>query len=169
MENQQPNKNESVTLSYEELHSAASEGIRRNVYAHSRGLKENFVGNGLVWERHIVGAIGERAVCKWLGVEWNPAVNDFQPTDADGGVQIKFSNTGFLYVPVKWLEPNKAYVLVSSGPDLFTYVIKGALFGADAQSEGALHTRPDNGYQDYWVPESRLRSATAFKNWFLSR
>lgn len=171
-ENKDIYKNTLVTLSYEELQAAAFEGVRRRCYDQLHRKKENFVGNSRVWDRDILGAIGERVVYKFLGLSWDPTSYGFKPDDVHGGVQVKFSDTGYLYVTAKNLDPKKVFVLVSSGPDIFTYLVVGAIFGADAPSLGELRRFPGDPPDwagNYWVSASNLKDPNAFKNWFLEK
>lgn len=75
--------------SFELLH-AAHAGVARNVSAIRDGRPLEEGRRDLGFERHIVGAIGEYAVARALGVCWRPAVGRLDTETGDiAGLQIK--------------------------------------------------------------------------------
>lgn len=125
-----------VRLSWFEILSAAHAGVSRNVSA----LRDNRqVENGRtdsVWDRHILGAIGELAVAKALNRYWSPAVGRLDTETGDieaAGVHVKATTL-----------PNGSLIVRPHDPDDLPYVlvvlelpfvrIVGWMLGADAKS-----------------------------------
>lgn len=93
-----------VTLSEQELRTAATGGIERRIAAIQMGLKSKTIGRPdhlqKWWQSDITGAIGEYAVCKAFGVEWLPTIGktdqkdclDYQVRtieDPNGGLKVR--------------------------------------------------------------------------------
>lgn len=83
-----------VTLTGAELRQAAHGGVERNIDAMKRGRKsyqtdrpdheQNW------WQSHIIGAIGEFAVAKALGLAWNPTIGQVDQKDV-GEFEVRTS------------------------------------------------------------------------------
>lgn len=74
-----------VTLTNAEMETAALGGVRRRIDALNKGRRsthpETPDHKQQWWQSHIIGAIGELAVAKALGVEWNPTVGQVDQRD----------------------------------------------------------------------------------------
>lgn len=106
-----------VTLTAEELRHAAAGGVERNIDAMKKGRKsyqkdrpdheQNW------WQSHIIGAIGEFAVAKALGYEWDSTVGRIDAKDV-GEFEVR---TTELPVPVLRFRshnnPRSHYILAS--------------------------------------------------------
>jgi len=74
-----------VTLTPSELEKAAYGGVQRRIQGIMKGLKSthsetpDYKQNW--WQSDIVGAIGEMAVAKAFGVEWQPTIGDIHRKD----------------------------------------------------------------------------------------
>lgn len=80
-------------LSWFELIEAANGGVARHVRAlhDERSFEGGREDAG--FERHILGVIGEKALAKWLGVYYVPAVGRLDTEDGDVGLAYQVKAT----------------------------------------------------------------------------
>lgn len=106
-----------VTLTPEELETAALGGVRRRINGITMGRRsthpETPDHEQNWWESHVVGSIGEYAVAKALDVEWRPTVGQVDQKDV-GEYEVR---TTQLPKPLlryrEHNDPNSIYVLCS--------------------------------------------------------
>lgn len=138
-----------VTLSERELRKAAYGGMERNIDAMKRGRtsrqgdrpyhEQNW------WQSHIIGAIGEFAVAKALGLSWDPTIGHIDKKDV-GDFEVR---TTELPNPVLRFrahnDPRAHYILC--GLKLNRVLIHGWLPGYAVRDLGYME------FDDCWVAE----------------
>ena len=131
-----------VTLSNAEMEEAALGGVRRRIDALNRGRRsthpETPDHQQQWWQSHIIGAFGEYAVAKALGVQWNPTIGQVDQRDVlDYEVRTTEAPTPLLRYRGH-NDPRANYILVSSRGNQL--LIQGWLPG---------HTVQALGYEEY--------------------
>lgn len=152
-----------VRLSADELVKAYHVGAARvvnNVLAGRRPHPRDrrWVGNGL--GVHVSGAIGECAVAKFLGIDWEPRTerpDEFgEPDVGIVGVRHTIYATGYLKIYPH--DPdNLPMVLVTGDIDQLVYIVRGWILPKDGKKKSWLN---DNGNQGRWqhaVPQEHLQ------------
>lgn len=109
------------------------------------------------WFYNIVGACGEAAVAKALGLYWPAAINQGK-SEADVGLNIQVRCLALPHYDliVRDDDPDHfAYVLCLGEPPTFS--VPGWILGADAKHEKWWKDRGDRNKPCYWVPQESLR------------
>ena len=78
-----------ILLSWTEVALAAQVGLKRQLNAIKDGRKDQHGFKGDGWETHIVGACGELAAAKAIGVYWTPTVDTFKSGGDIGKLQVR--------------------------------------------------------------------------------
>jgi len=78
-----------VRLTWPEVHIGAHVGIMREI----QDREQNLVNIAQAeaeggWERHVVGALGEMAFAKWVGIFWSGSLGDYRADDV-GPYQVR--------------------------------------------------------------------------------
>jgi hypothetical protein len=124
-----------VTLCDEQFAFAVNVGIARELYARTKRYRDAFV-NGREIDPHVLGAIGEYVVSKFLGVYWDPAIGDLDDGNGDvAGYEVKCTVSERGYLRVK--EHNnvaRTYVLVTfMNNDRHRFAIRGCMPGVEVK------------------------------------
>jgi hypothetical protein len=135
-----------VTLNVQEAITAATIGMRRQVYAMSRNLRHYGKADlpkddkvfDLAFDHHIFGAMAEFAVAKALNMFWSPNVGVIDGADVGGQVEVrvrKIPGPGTdLAIRQKDIDA-RPYVLVLSRRD-FSFELAGWLYAQDGKGKG---------------------------------
>jgi hypothetical protein len=151
-----------VTLNESEMHVAAIVGARRQTQALDRGFKTYFEwGSG--WERHIVAAMSELAVCKARDIHWTGLEGVGAPADVGRGGQVRSTTKEGNPLNVYPTDKDQdAFILVEASPPEFKIV--GWIRGRDAKHDEFWQAFDNNIHGGAWrVPQSRLLPIDAEK------
>ena len=150
-----------VVLTEPELEYATSIGELRHSECVKRGYQNKHGYSGEDAGIDILGACGELAFCKGIGLEWEASINSFKAPDAGSDIQVRTSpckaavppdNFGRLIVREEDNIDHR-YVLVVGNPPNF--VIKGWIRGSNARQDKWI--RIESGRPPAWfVPFQEL-------------
>ena len=132
-----------VSLSVQEMASAAMVGVRRKVMSLNR--KDNTGVEKSNWTNEIEGAMGECAVAKGLGIYWSPEVNVFKVPDV-GMLHVRQTNHERGRLIVRPDDPDGVYVLVRGS--LGSYEIVGWKYSSECRQDKYLAS--PNGRPAAW-------------------
>jgi hypothetical protein len=147
-----------VTLTEDELYQGALIGARRQIEALKKGLPDKHGFEGLGWDVHIEGALGELAFAKSIDRHWGGSVNVFK-TQADvGKVEVRTRSKTWYDLLIRPDDSDDAaFVLVTGHAPEF--IVRGWIKGAAAKKREWLQTH-GNRPPAYFVPPGFL---TTFK------
>jgi len=150
-----------VELNWVELWLASEIGKLRQFESLRKGLPDKYGFEGAGWNLHILGASGEMAAAKALGIYYGGSVNTFR-TQADvGSLEIRTRSKDSYELLVRPDDKDQAiYVHVTGSNTKFK--VHGWLFGKEAKEEQYLQT---HGGRDpaYFVPFSALKNLSDLK------
>lgn len=142
-----------VKLDPHEMAAAAYVGVRRHLGAVTKGLQEKHGCDGS-WDHHILGAMGELALAKWLGVYWAGTVDVFKRVPDVAGVEVRTRPRHDYDLIIRDDDDEeRVYVLVTGrGPE---FRLRGWVKGLESRD---LRWRKDHGgREDAWfVPQDAL-------------
>jgi hypothetical protein len=146
----------SVRLEWFEISAAAQVGVSRNVEAIRAGYRSRMRGKDSMWDRHVLGALGECAFAKATGRYWSGSVNTFKSGgDVGNTIQIRTRSKHDYDLIVRDDDrDDDIYVLVTGGPQEF--LVHGWMLCADAKSKQFVSDYGGYG-EAYFVPQSELR------------
>lgn len=116
--------------------------------------KKNWIDN---LTTHIVGCIGEIAVAKGLGIQWDRSVGTYK-NQADLGSNIEArhrSNPGFQLIVREDDKDSSVYILSRGMPPDRVEVV-GWIKGSDAKRPEYLKDYGSYGRPAYFVPDDKL-------------
>jgi len=146
----------------EERQQAVKEGLRRQEFNESKGLRGR---NGGAWKGskaldiHLLGAAGEVAVASYLGLKEHL----FKETEAKrgsddlpGGIDVKTrSKSRYDLIVQKQEDPKKVFVMVTIENQ--QTLLQGWCYGHEAMKE-EYWADPARGRPAYFVPKEALHS-----------
>lgn len=145
-----------VTLEWFEISAAAQVGVCRNVEAIRAGYSPRLRGKDAMWDRHVLGALGECAFAKATGRYWSGSVNTFKSGgDVGSTIQVRTRSKHDYDLIVR--EDDKdgdIYVLVTGGPQDFR--VHGWMRCEDAKARKYVNNHGGYG-EAYFVPQRALR------------
>jgi hypothetical protein len=154
-------------FSDEERQQAMEEGLRRQGFNESKGLRGR---NGGAWQGskaldiHLLGAAGEMAVASFLGMKehlYQEKEARRGSDDLPGGIDVKTrSKTCYDLIVQKGAEPQKRFVLVTI-QDQKT-LLHGWCYGHEAMQE-RFWADPARGRPAYFVGKEHLRPMETLK------
>jgi hypothetical protein len=145
-----------IRLSHEDGMAARVVGLRRYQQAVEEARADTLGQDSLT--NHVLGAAGECAFARFLGIEWDRSVGTFKTRPDVGGFEVRTARglTSHLIIrPNDIAERKNALVCYERGTYLF--VIVGWMRAADAQQPQWWRTAPPPAW---WVPQSALHPFT---------
>ena len=104
---------------------------------------------------HAVGAAGELAFAKALGIYWNFSVDTFRSAPDVGGYEVRTRTNPRWDLFVRRNDSDsRRYVLVSIDDKCF--IIRGFILGSDAKQRQWLRDYGNRGASAFFVPQSAL-------------
>lgn len=144
-----------VRLSQDELLEGVRVGVLRHVM--NLGINKPPTYNlpiGYDWQMHIEGALGERAVSKYLGIPWDGALGNYNANDVGRyEVRTTTSRNNRLILHDRDKD-DRPYVLVVGANG--EYDIKGWIYGAEGK-DAQYWSDPLGGRPAYFVPTEHLK------------
>lgn len=137
-----------VTLTAQEVGQAAMVGIRRR-YASIR-RSDTMVAKSH-WEVDIVGALGECAVAKALGLYWSPDVNVFKVPDV-GSLHVRSTKLKNGSLIIRPDDPDGTYILAVG--EINEFNVAGFIESEDAKKPKFWKTDEPPAW---FVPQAALR------------
>ena len=151
-----------VVLTANEMYVAAMVGVRRRLSSMSAGfLERNGAASASIaeaWYYNIVGAQGEMAAAKALGVYWPSSIGaekadpDMPP---DWQVRTMGKSTYDLIVRKDDIDSHKYLLVTGTGPE---FLVHGWIYGKDAKKEEWYGDRGGRNAPCFWVPKSALKA-----------
>ncbi len=151
---------EAVKLSWFEVRRAFDVGVSRSLFAIKEGLQLEEGRTDLGIERHILGAVGEMALAKWLSVYWEPCIGGLDTAVGDvAGRHVKSVTRPGLSLIVREHDPDPM-PYVQAVLALPTVTLTGWITGKDAKVEEFW--RAEDAVRRihraaFFVPTNRLR------------
>jgi hypothetical protein len=149
-----------VTLTWEEIYSAALVGVMRRIESMKRNLnKDKKVNNTSNWASDINGACCELVVSKFLNVYWGFHVNNFTGQDVYK-IQVRSTlyKDGHLIVH-EWDNADDVYMLVTCKAPHFKII-----GGISARKAMKIEPRKNKGLE-WWVPQEMLTDPLIIREW----
>lgn len=141
-----------ITLTSMEMLIATSLGTARHMQSVKRTPSRGQPKSASL-ESHIMGAIGEIAAAKAIGIYPGFTVNNFDGADLGDDIQVRACREGRLIVADKDRGDHK-YVLVVGHPPEMNVV--GWMWGSDAKRSEWLFDPKNNRPPAYFVPHEKL-------------
>lgn len=155
-----------VTVSKDELDGAVAHGKELHRLAIEAGRPDRHGLKNSTDEIHVLGAIGEMVVAKFLGVAWEPT-QDFNERGKgdvtnDGRYEVRCTRrrNGRLIVRDNDHD-DRPYILVTHHDD-YTFAIRGWMLGRDAKKFPKIELVPGRAPQ-HVVLQSELNPAEGIK------
>ena len=143
-----------VRLTWFERRIALSVGRERAARAAARNSTE-IIPRPQVYA-HAVGAAGELAFAKALGVYWNFSVDTFRSAPDVAGYEVRTRTNPEWDLFIRPNDSdNRKYALVTIDRDK-SFLIVGYLLGADAKQRRWLRDYGNRGKSAYFVPQAAL-------------
>ena len=150
----------SVVLTANEMYVASMVGLRRRLSSMSLGfLERNGAASASIaeaWYYNIVGAQGEMAGAKALGVYWPASINaaksdpDMPP---DWQVRTRGKSSYDLMIRKDDIDSHKYLLVTGTGPE---FLVHGWIYGKDAKQEEWYGVKGVRNNPCFWVPQSAL-------------
>jgi hypothetical protein len=139
------------TLSEEEIQAGKRLGNRRYKESRKQGLKQSIKNYSV--EIDYLGAWGEIAVAKALGIEFIPTVNTFKAADIGVNLQVRTTDWPNGHLLVKDRDNDDHIYILCRCPRFPKFEIVGWCFGREAKNPDWL-----TDFGAYSVPNNKLRS-----------
>lgn len=146
-----------ITITAEEFVRCATVGMRRFASSSAKGhnhastYQRSFTKR---LEEETVGAVGELAFAKYLGIAWDESVDTYHHVPDVGGVEVRATarDDGHLVVRNNDADDRIFVLVTGNAPEV---EIRGWIRGADAKRDEFL--RDPHGYRQAWfVPQAAL-------------
>lgn len=143
-----------VQLNEFELAAGAQTGVRRQIEALFMGLPDKHGFEGLGWDVHVEGALGELAFAKAFGRYPGFTVNTYRDGGDVGPYEVRTRSKHHYDLLIRPNDKDGSYYVLVTGVAP-TYRIHGYVLGGDAKRPEWLH-----GYggrpEAYFVPKESL-------------
>lgn len=148
-----------ITLTEDEMRVAATAGIERmiHVIVAGRGNRHGESDWG-AWQRHVEGAMGEQAVAKALGVEWDPHIGRVDRPDLQFGglvVEVRTRRYGKAELITHPEDRDDAVFILAVGMN-GSYRLAGWITGADSKHQRFWGDNAKKNRPAFWVPQEEL-------------
>lgn len=151
-----------VTLTPQECYLSSMVGLRRRLASKTDGKRErngaDRASEAEAWFFNVVGAMGEMAASKALGVYWPASINapkgdpDMPP---DWQVRTLAKHHYDLIVRDDDRDDQRFVLVTGDGP---VFQVHGWVLGAEAKRQEWRRDRGARGKPCFWVPRSSLTS-----------
>lgn len=144
-----------ITLTDEQVYYSGGIGLRRQLEAMKRGLKDKpSVKSRQGWTIHIEGAAAELAGCLALGIDWPASINTGKQADASIQLEFKRRIESWYDLTIRNGDlPDRIYVLVTG--KIPNFVVVGWIRGRDGMKPEYWGDPNGNG-SAWFVPQSKL-------------
>lgn len=149
-----------VTLTPQELNQASFLGLSRQYKAMTSQNRDS------VWEKpyheslsaHVVGAMGEMAVAKWLGIWYSFSEGTYKTdTDLSGDLEVRTrTNTDWSLLVRPQDKDESKFVLVTTS-DGNSLILHGWISGAEAKKDEWVRDWGNRGRPVFSVPQEALK------------
>lgn len=145
-----------VSLSPQEMYLASIVGVRRRLTSRTERNGADRATTAESWYYNVVGAQGEMAAAKALGLYWAATINA-EKGEADIGPdwQVRtLAGHDYDLIVRKDDRSDQKFVLVTGeGPD---FRVHGWMLGEDAKRDEWFKDRGGRGKPCWWVPQADL-------------
>lgn len=153
---------ESVTLDEKDFEIGYGLGLLRVSESERLGCSTRLTpaGRQKVIDINVLGALGEMAFAKWLGVPFIATVNTFKTRPDVGGFEVRTAgfHNGKLIIRDDDLDTRPYVLVTSTHPPSLEFRIHGFLLGKDGKKEKWLTDGGNGRAPAYFVPQSELHS-----------
>jgi hypothetical protein len=153
-----------VRLELDEVIKAAQVGIARQYESLYHGRRE-MLGLSKLFEAHIIGALGEKAFAKALGLEWTEHTERFGPLSDVGEYHIRSTKyqSGKLRIDEHEVVDNEKYALMIQLDEFgFEWRVAGWCYSHEAKEIGWFGSlQPNRPKKSYWVEQKDLNQFEA--------
>lgn len=144
-----------VTLTPSEIFDAAQVGCQRQV----QNIKNNSTpaygsGSRNDWQLHISGALGEKALAKYLGIYWSGKGQMRAPDVGNVDVRTRSEDWHDLIIHPNDPDDRTFYLLTGNNG---TYTVHGCIQAKDAKVKD-FWKDPAGGRPAYFIPQSALKN-----------
>lgn len=146
-----------VTLTEHEIWVAIRVGCERNLRNHLERRRDahNLVSAG--WDEHITGALGELAVARALGLDWNTMSFAHRHDGDVGGFEVRATLHDDGHLIVYRDDPDhRWFYLVTGRPPALE--VHGSIMGSRAKDDRWWNRRARD--PSYWIPQDALHPIT---------
>jgi hypothetical protein len=151
-----------VTLTEAEIEQALACGQKRIEQAERHAMQDRLSEYSL--RSHRLGALGERAYAKWIGVPWRCGMRGFGGKPDVAGAQIRAIARPDQRLVVHTNDPGKVPVVLVTTHGRPVFEIRGWIRAADAQKEEWLDD-PGSKRLSFFVPQRELRDPAELRTY----
>jgi len=128
-----------VTLDENDIRMASWIAFNRGIDSLLKGMRNVNGGKDDPFYRHVIGALGECAFAKAMGLYWDGSVGRFAGQGADvGAFQIRTRSEALPLIIRPADADTDVFVLVHRGRDMKEWTLAGWMRGAEAKRCGIL-------------------------------
>ena len=156
---------------YEREYAAWVGGKRMNMAIQDGKKNSRGYRGGAGWNKHVVGALGEIAFCKWAGLWHSPTCNTFKTPDvkvADGSMMIEVKTRTLpdwnLLINPTDSARDLWFALVIGDGETSDFIIKGGFYARNANNDEWISDPGNRNRPVYMVPNDQLVSPEQFKS-----
>lgn len=152
-----------VQLTEEEIAEANRIAYQRQKQNLEKGREDRYGADpdeGMTLHRR--GAQGEKAVSKWLGVEWDGNIGNLEAADV-GVLEVRtteYQDGALILHP----EDNDDSIFILVTEEYPIYRIRGWIRGSSGKSNEFWEDRSGGGRHAYFVPQNRLNDPDVLNN-----
>ena len=143
-----------VRLTNFEILDAATVGVQRSIQNMHNGAQPRYgAGTANDWQLSIEGALGEKALAKYLGVYWAGKGVIGSPDVGEHDVRTSTHSDGRLIVHQEDNAQRFIWLLTGSHGE---YIVRGGILAKDAKQRRWWCDPSGKGRPAYFVPQERL-------------
>lgn len=143
-----------VRLTNFEILDAAAVGVQRQVQNIHHGARQKYgAGNAQNWQIALEGALGEKALAKYLGIYWAGKGALGAPDVGEHDVRTTAHHDGRLIVHPDDADDRFIWLLTGQYGE---YMVRGGIQGKEAKQERWWCDPTGKGRHAYFIPQDRL-------------
>ncbi len=143
-----------VHLTNFEILDAAAVGVQRQIQNIHHGARQKYgAGNSQNWQIALEGALGEKALAKYLGIYWAGKGGIGDPDVGEHDVRTTAHSEGRLIVHPD--DHDDRFIWLLTGV-YGQYTVRGGILGKDAKQERWWCDPTGKGRYAYFIPQERL-------------